>query len=148
MLAEIAGGAPAADPRAIGRAEDLNEKPFESGGRSRIFPAEPESVRSAREFVRGAIADSQNAADAVLLVSELATNAIIHAKSSFAIDVKLQANIVRVEVVDESPILPVLADTPPLGSRGRGLGIVNTLARAWGTEARGQGKAIWFEIER
>jgi anti-sigma regulatory factor (Ser/Thr protein kinase) len=126
----------------------LNDTPFEVGAGSRSFPANPESVRAAREFVREAVLESRNVADALLLVSELATNAIIHAKTTFAVQVEVREDVVRVEVVDASPDLPVIAESPPLGSRGRGLGIVNSIARAWGTEMRGPGKAIWFEIER
>ena len=72
----------------------------------RDFPADPVSVRRARTFVTDALAGTAVDADVVrLLTSELATNAVLHAKTSFRVRLRTESSIVRVEVINDEPEL-------------------------------------------
>ena len=72
------------------------------------FEPVPGSVRAAREFVRGQLSDrpAHDRDLAVLLVSELATNAIVHVGQPFKVRVDLSAPCIWVGVDDPSPICP------------------------------------------
>ena len=123
----------------------------------------PESVRAARAFVRrvlGAAAAPDDAAEqATLLVSELVTNAVVHAETHVCLRVR-PGTVTRIEVEDEGgPIpdsgLPPTAGNPrpapadaPIEPGGLGLAIVAALASRWGIADRaGPGKVVWFELD-
>jgi anti-sigma regulatory factor (Ser/Thr protein kinase) len=116
-----------------------------------VFPAVPESVSAARRFTRAALArhaiDGDIIDTATLLVSELATNAIVHATSSIQIRVRVEDEI-RVEVSDVSDDAPKAADRRPDGESGRGLAIVGALADTWDWSPRDSGKVVWFQLSR
>jgi anti-sigma regulatory factor (Ser/Thr protein kinase) len=85
--------------------------------------------------------------DLPLLVSELATNAVLHARSDFEVTVIRSHERVRVEVFDQNTRLPSFAAAPPDAYSGRGLVILRELATAWGVESHSDvGKTIWFEV--
>ncbi|MBC7372366.1 MAG: ATP-binding protein [Frankiales bacterium] len=115
------------------------------------LPGEPASVRRARSLVRGALSSWQLGAlenDALLMVSELATNAVLHARSSFAVEATRVGRVVRVTVYDRSPTAPTPRLHSTTAGNGRGLAMVAELADSWGT-ARGQApytKGVWFEV--
>lgn len=81
---------------------------------------------------------------AALLVSELATNAVRHAKTPFTVDMHHEGGTLEVEVGDDDPTLPELRT--PDNEGGRGLRIVEALAQAWGTRPRDSGKSVYFRI--
>jgi anti-sigma regulatory factor (Ser/Thr protein kinase) len=112
----------------------------------RTFALEPASVRAAREFVRDCL--QQTAVDvdsAVLLTSELATNAIEHANSAYQIEVRHLPDAIRVELSNDEPkMLPAMTNPDEAG--GRGLHLVDALASRWGTESRPDKKVVWFEL--
>jgi CheY-like chemotaxis protein len=83
-----------------------------------------------------------------LLVSELVTNAVLHAHSTADVSVRMAGDRVRVEVRDQSnePIVRRLAADDALG--GRGLSLVESLARRWGSHPEPGGKVVWFELDR
>jgi anti-sigma regulatory factor (Ser/Thr protein kinase) len=114
--------------------------------RRRKFDLHWESVRAARSFVReladGAGADAEAAA---LLASELAANAVIHAKSAFEVRVAEQGKVLRVEIVNDAPEMLAALREPSDGS-GRGLHIVDALASRWGTDVMEREKVVWFEL--
>ncbi|HEY7102719.1 MAG TPA: ATP-binding protein [Mycobacteriales bacterium] len=85
---------------------------------------------------------------ALLLVSELATNAIRHGAPPVRLSLRLDRDRLRVEVSDSSPTLPELASPAPDQVSGRGLQIVQLLAVRWGASAspRRLGKTVWFEL--
>jgi len=113
---------------------------------------DPTSARAARRFVRDALAraDSEDLEETVtLLVSELVTNAVVHGDSEVEVLVRLQPGTVRVEVTDSSEVAPVPRAAAEEDISGRGLAMVESLARRWGVEpAAGGGKKVWFEVER
>jgi DNA-binding NarL/FixJ family response regulator len=118
--------------------------------RSRLAP-EVKSAGSARRFVEAALADWEAPAPAdvvKLLVSELVTNAVLHAKSEAEVVVQLRPRCIRVEVLDRSHQLPVIKDVEPEATSGRGMALVSSYASAWGTRRLPHGKAVWFEVPR
>lgn len=114
------------------------------------FELDPASARAARTFVADVLAQSaaQDCADvARLLVNELVTNALLHARSRVEVVVRVQPRTVRVDVHDAVERLPYLLSDPGDAIAGRGLHIVDELAARWGAEPLPTGgKTVWFEL--
>jgi anti-sigma regulatory factor (Ser/Thr protein kinase) len=112
----------------------------------------PVSVRKARVFTGDVLADDGVEASvielAVLLVSELVTNAVVHAPSRISLTVHTDAHWVRIEVQDQGRGRPVLRRATKDELNGRGLHVVDKLATDWGTQRRHNHKVVWFEIAR
>ncbi len=83
-----------------------------------------------------------------LLVSELVTNAVVHAVSAPRIEVHLGPASVRVSVRDADPRLPRQRVPDEERPGGRGLHLVEQVSTRWGAEPTGEGKVVWFEIDR
>lgn len=104
---------------------------------------------AARSAVRAALAghDGDLADTVVLLVSELVTNAVLHARSTTRIRLDLGESALRVEIDDVGGRLPAPLAPAPLDENGRGLRMVAQLtARSGCTDFVG-GKSIWFEVD-
>lgn len=112
------------------------------------LPPSSDSVPRARAFVRGTLRGSRSDIDTVLLlVSELVTNAVLHARSVMRLVVRDRDGVVRVEVHDGSPVPPRMHHFRPSSGTGRGLRMVDRLSRAWGADPIGPGgKVVWFEV--
>jgi anti-sigma regulatory factor (Ser/Thr protein kinase) len=84
---------------------------------------------------------------AILLTSELVTNAVRHSCGPIEVQARFcSARVLRVEVCDTGHA-PIAAATPAVDDvGGRGLYLVDALADAWGTEHHGTGKRVWFEL--
>ena len=112
----------------------------------------PASVRKARGFTADVLADDGVEASvievAALLVSELVTNAVVHARGPICLIVHTDAHWVRIEVEDPGHRRPVLRAATLDAVDGRGLLVVDKLATDWGTEQRATHKVVWFEIAR
>jgi anti-sigma regulatory factor (Ser/Thr protein kinase) len=111
----------------------------------------PASASFAREFVRARLAAWSCDAEgdvAVLLTSELVSNAVLHAGGRLALGVcgDRVADLVRIEVRDGDGRLPVVRPIDTEATNGRGLFLVEALARRWGADAEGAGKVVWFEL--
>jgi PAS domain S-box-containing protein len=121
--------------------------------RRRLEPR-PESARLARLAVLGALTDAgrDDLADAAtLLVTELVTNAIVHAHTTIDLQITVGTHGVRVEVRDGSSNRPTPRHYGTTATTGRGLELVSLLADRHGTEidaGDGGGKAVWFELGR
>ena len=113
----------------------------------REFEPEPQSVSAAREFVIASAARPPLDDLLRLAVSELATNAVIHARSSFRVRVVAAGAGVRIEVADRSERMPVRNHQPYDAVSGRGIGIVEHLSTSWGVTPTPDGKSIWFELQ-
>jgi anti-sigma regulatory factor (Ser/Thr protein kinase) len=86
--------------------------------------------------------------DTALVVSELATNACIHAESAYTVSMNRSAGGVVVEVADHHPKPPRQRHPAPTAVSGRGLVIVEALSRNWGVRNDPQfGKVVWAELE-
>jgi anti-sigma regulatory factor (Ser/Thr protein kinase) len=116
--------------------------------RSRWFEAADLEVSACRRFVRSSLEDWGDAgSDVVLLASELATNAVVHARSRFLVVVDRCDDCVRVEVSDDDTRPLAVPEVDQDSFSGRGLAMVVALADAWGVDHRPQeGKTVWFEV--
>src|SRR3984885_7772612 len=133
---------------------------------SAAYLPEPAAVAAARKFVRDtlcswldagagtaadAAADGGLVDDAVLLTSELVTNAVVHAGTQVQVTCKLAAGAVEVVVRDSHPARmvpgPAPDDTVPAErTGGRGLLLPSALAAAWGVSYGADAKAVWFRM--
>ncbi|MFH8749226.1 SpoIIE family protein phosphatase [Streptomyces rimosus] len=118
-----------------------------------VRQSEPERIAEARRQVRDVLhdwADEDQVDSAVLMVSEMVTNVLMHTDG----DALLVAEItgvagrrrIRVDVADGSDELPHRRTPGELASSGRGLVLMELLAGAWGVDPRGDGKSTWFEL--
>jgi anti-sigma regulatory factor (Ser/Thr protein kinase) len=120
--------------------------------RARItLPATANQIAEARRFVVDFVGGATLAVDAVLCLSELATNAVVHSNSRraggrFTISAELYRDgCLRIEVEDQGGRW--LEQAKPEGQRHLGLTIVRALASAWGIEGDGSNRrSVWFEL--
>jgi two-component sensor histidine kinase len=121
----------------------------ESGQSDRTFPLQQRSVALARRFVSDAldsVAIDQFAAE--LLVSELATNAVEHARSPFTVSVSIRSTEVRIAVSNDAPELLAVVTQEPTDKGGFGLQLVDKLSQLWGTLSTEGKKTVWFQLAR
>ena len=113
--------------------------------------AEPEQVAEARRLVADYLRDrgEEDGEVAVLLTSELVTNAILYGLGPLELRAHTEGSALRIEVRDQEPASPPVlrsdADLTEIG--GRGLQLVDTLADRWGWSAEPEGKVVWFELD-
>lgn len=120
----------------------------------RRFPSSPESVGLARRLVAdlldAAVDDDEERTDLVetvtLLVSETVTNAVLHAGTDIDVSCEVHRRGVRVEVADQSPVVPGIRRYELDAMTGRGLGMVDLIASSWGVRSEPDGKTVWFEV--
>ncbi|ARF73675.1 ATP-binding SpoIIE family protein phosphatase [Streptomyces sp. NPDC012600] len=118
-----------------------------------IAQAEPERISVARQLVRELLhdwKDPEQVDSAVLMVSEMATNVLVHTDGDALMAAEVSGDRgerrLRVEVADASDELPHKRRPGEMASSGRGLVLMEMLADAWGVDPRGEGKSIWFEL--
>jgi anti-sigma regulatory factor (Ser/Thr protein kinase) len=127
--------------------------PFDNGnGISQVLMAEPGAPAQARRRVASALGAwglGQLGDDAILLTSELVTNAVIHAGTPIVLGIHRTRRGVRIEVNDDAPSLPerrYMGDGRPRED-GRGLWLLDQLADLWGVQRRpNDSKFVWFEL--
>ncbi len=116
------------------------------------LPADLTAPRRARQLVREALAGGgldDSARDVIeLLVSELATNAVVHARPPHELVCRIDGEAVTIGVIDGSPEYPVLRNPDLTSDHGRGMLFVDRLADSWGVDADGDGKQVWFSASR
>jgi len=107
------------------------------------------TVRDARRFLRrvlhgwGAEGYEYGAAQ---VLTELATNAALHAASPYTVDLRLEPEGLLIEVTDDSPRPPRQRHYSIDATTGRGIGLVAALSVDWGTTARHAGKTVWARV--
>ena len=110
------------------------------------------SSSRARLFVRQALSgrvDDEVVDDAVLVTSELVTNATVHAGTPSVLEVCVAGDRVVLRVTDADPALPVRRRAVLGGaSTGRGLHLLDVLCARWGSEPAAAGKTVWGELRR
>ncbi|MDN0195527.1 ATP-binding protein [Streptomyces sp. S.PNR 29] len=116
------------------------------------FPADPGAVRTARSVVRGQLRrwELDSLGDlAALLVSELVTNALRHATGPIGVRLVRPSGlngVLLVEVSDPLPDPPRERVAHPEDESGRGLQLLASSCRRWGTRPGEEGKTVWFEL--
>jgi anti-sigma regulatory factor (Ser/Thr protein kinase) len=112
------------------------------------------AVASARAVIEDVIRAWRVPVDAdvaVLLTSELMTNAVTHGTKETGefvlLAVACDAAVLRVEVHDGSGDLPVLDIAPADAETGRGLLLVTSLSAEWGSQRTSEGKAVYFTLQ-
>ncbi|MEG3633745.1 ATP-binding SpoIIE family protein phosphatase [Micromonospora palythoicola] len=165
-LAESVAGAPSGDPRALcavasaavpGTTEDdvavlAVEYAVRPSRSARMeVPAEPTAPSRVRHWMTAQLTEWEVAESvigaAVLCTSELTTNALLHAGTAARVEVDLSPERLLVSVADSGSRGTVTrARTETLSSRGRGLGLIEELSDAWGTDPTVRGSTVWFEI--
>ncbi len=120
--------------------------------RRRVFAGSDDQVGRARLFVGQVLDGCPVAADAVLLTSELVTNAITHTssgKGGKVIVTVYRADVrVRVEVRDDgSDRIPVVRPCDEARDSGYGLGLVDLMAHRWGHHGGRRSRVVWFMLE-
>jgi anti-sigma regulatory factor (Ser/Thr protein kinase) len=117
------------------------------------LPAAGQAAGLARQATREALASWLAAPleeTAVLLVSELVTNAVRHARSTatlLALRLETSGTCLRIEVHDADPRWPQPGTPAGLDESGFGLVLVNALADSWGVRQTATGKAVWAELD-
>lgn len=116
------------------------------------LPRASTSAGAARRFVTQMVTEwklEKLLDDAVLVASELATNAVTHADSSCRIRLSLSPAALRIDVIDEGAGTPDPRAAGSTDEHGRGLLLVAALTSAWGLEVLpGDGKLVWAELTR
>ena len=82
-----------------------------------------------------------------LLTSELVTNAVQHGSGKIRVEVRRQHAGVRVDVIDQSPVEPVLP-AQQSNPTSRGLRVVNAFADRWGVVPLHNAKSVWFSLHQ
>src|SRR4051794_23917926 len=125
-----------------GRWQSVQRREFQlSGGLSQ--------VPQARHFTTEALTDVDDQAliaDAVAVVSELTTNALLHGRPPVGLAVQWDPAVVRIEVSDGSAATPVRGRPDTNTMTGRGIRLVEALAQRWGVEPSASGKTVWCEL--
>lgn len=113
--------------------------------RTRAFAPEAAAPAQVRGFVRQVLGNwgCGGVDEAVLVASELSTNAVVHAGSFFSVVIARLEDGVRVSVRDGAPFSD---ETEPSVDMVHGLGIVSRLSASWGIERHEQGKTVWSEL--
>ena len=115
------------------------------------IPGAPAAVRAARRLLATTLEEwglPHLVEHGTLLVSELVTNAILHARSDVAVEVRRDPEVVRVLVHDAAARPPERRRHGPQAVTGRGLGLVEALSLRWGTDPAELPwrKSVWFEL--
>lgn len=116
---------------------------------SLTLPGSSSSARTARDLLREQLAGRFSPSvldDLLLLVSELVGNAVAATSELLRLTVTCDDDMLRVELIDGSEVLPQLDDRGPLAENGRGLWLVDALALAWGAVPQPFGKMVWFTL--
>jgi anti-sigma regulatory factor (Ser/Thr protein kinase) len=105
-------------------------------------------IRVARQALRHWLDERScsNAEDAMLVLSELVTNAIVHARAGCTIEVQHHDDLLRLDVRDPSAAPPTIGSARPDDVGGRGLRLVAAVAQAWGWEPTDGGKRVWAHL--
>jgi anti-sigma regulatory factor (Ser/Thr protein kinase) len=116
------------------------------------LPGQPASVRQARDFVGAHLGEHQLPYlidDIRLVVSELATNATLHARTPFTVTLDGLPDSVLLSVQDDSPSIPTTRNPPVMATAGRGLSIVDRVSRDWGITTPGpqRPKTVWASFD-
>lgn len=135
----------------LGDAVDMTGHRFTGGDpiARKLFIPVAAAVAAARHFTVDTLIDWKLAHlvdDAALVVTELATNAIVHANSAFRVVMSPAPWGVRFAVEDASQCQPRVRHPGPYEPGGRGIALVARIARQWGCDVSPVGKTVWADV--
>jgi anti-sigma regulatory factor (Ser/Thr protein kinase) len=113
------------------------------------LPAAARSVPQARHSVVDTLLEwglPELCETAILLVSEVVTNAVLHARTDVVLKVETADVGVRVAVTDSSVVRPTSRPHSSTATTGRGLRMLDVLADSWGSDVTDSGKTVWFTV--
>lgn len=110
------------------------------------LPPDAATPRLARRAVLERIGDLPRRDDLLLCISEVVTNAVLHAGTPRHLSVRPAGDRLLVEVTDGDPRLPTKRPHDLTSATGRGLHFLDDLTLAWGARPSGDGKVVWFEF--
>jgi anti-sigma regulatory factor (Ser/Thr protein kinase) len=113
------------------------------------FPPDLEAVGQARRFLRSTLAAwgcEQYDVGGATVVTELATNAALHAHTSYEVTVRLSEDHLVIEVVDANPRRPRTQGYDSQATTGRGIALVTALSAQWGVRPADAGKVVWAHV--
>lgn len=120
-----------------------------------LLPASNMSPTAAREWARRSGCAEHSLAlldDALLLISELVTNAVLHGGPPILLSVDCDGGGLHIRVRDGSTVPPRPRVAGEEAENGRGMSLVELLASTWGAvpvaDVYGEGKEVWFELRR
>ncbi len=113
-----------------------------------VLPVDLRAAAAARALLRETLAgrDGSGCDDAMIMISEVVTNAVRHTRDVLHLLIVMDGQSLRVEVTDDDPVVPAVPAVDLDGTGGRGLYIVDKLADCWGVTPTAGGKTVWFEI--
>lgn len=118
------------------------------------IPLDPAAVAEARSFLRQTLegwhVEEDCTETAVLCLSELVTNAVVHGSGGCSVRASEEAGVITVAVRDAGSghVAPTGAgEGDPLAVHGRGLRLVDTLASRWGSDLSATGLTVWFVLD-
>jgi anti-sigma regulatory factor (Ser/Thr protein kinase) len=110
------------------------------------LPPEPSSPAEARAAVLEQFADHRLLGELLLCVSEVVTNAVLHAGTELRFSVSENFDRIRVEVSDGNAGMPIRKNYDLDAATGRGMLLIEELADGWGVQPLDDGKTVWFEL--
>jgi anti-sigma regulatory factor (Ser/Thr protein kinase) len=111
------------------------------------LPRDAATPRAARRAVAAAYGEESRCGELLLCVSEVVTNAVLHARSPATMTVRRSDDLLTVEVRDNDPSPPVRQPHSTTATTGRGLRILDDLTVRWGTRPTADGKVVWFDFQ-
>jgi anti-sigma regulatory factor (Ser/Thr protein kinase) len=113
-----------------------------------LFAGEPDAVSQARRFTVAVLSGfpDEVVSDAELIVTELVTNALLHADPPVLLRVRRRDHLARIEVHDRGSRPPLRIRDAGEAMTGRGLALVAALSRTWGADRQASGKVVWAEL--
>ncbi|HEX2297145.1 MAG TPA: ATP-binding protein [Pseudonocardiaceae bacterium] len=116
---------------------------------TRQLPADPYAARTARRVLEEVCTRWRMTAlreSALVIVTELVTNAVDHVGAPIELCVTVRHGVLRIEVSDHSKVLPAPLDQVPHATQGNGLWLVEGLASQWGATPTTWGKTVWADL--
>jgi anti-anti-sigma factor len=111
------------------------------------LPNDTTAPRIARHVVAEHVGDHPRRDDLLLCVSEVVTNAVLHARSAGELRIRHHGDHLVIEVSDRDPNLPARRQHDLQAPTGRGLRLLDALTVEWGTSPTEDGKIVWFEFD-
>jgi anti-sigma regulatory factor (Ser/Thr protein kinase) len=123
----------------------------DGGEVSELFMPEPRAIRAARRLVERTLrawGDDELVNDALIVTSELATNAVVHGESPFRVSMSCDPDTLKLAIHDAGRDSPRPRDAGPEAANGRGLALVDMASKRWGTQRVVDGKIVWAQFDR